>query len=746
MKPLFLSARRLWIVVFLGVFALAAAKPGPFGDDLRMTALTQDTLRRIMQDTLRPGQDSLMLTGRDSLMLAGRDSLILAGQDSLMLTDSIISLSQRELRRVARDSIRAVRDSIRSQPRMMESFYFPDSLYFKRILVWTHDRYINSAQMSTLDTLMNSTIYDHAFFKEDVGATYLGVAGSATLYHNYFKRPRVQRFDAYSPYIGESFTPESLPFYNTKSPYTELAYYGTFFANKQKEETNIKILHTQNLSPELNFSTSYKRFGGNGMLVNEATKTRTFTTALNYIGRQYIMHGGYIHNQVHQNNNGGVADEFWIRDTIVDVRTVPVYLQNSNSSLKKNTFFITQMYGIPIRLFKSDTLNVGEGTMMFLGHSGTFATYSRFYRDEIAVNNAAARAFYNDNFYYSPTSSQDSIRTQVIDNRFFIRLQPWSRNAIVSKLDGGIGYEFLSNYAFSPEYYLTGAKNQLQNNAYFYAGASGLFKNYFAWNALGRVDLTGYYQGDLSINGSVRFSAYPLEQGIHLTGNLKMEHRTPDWHTRYYFGNHRRWDESFDKILENKISANLEIPKWKLEAFFGYAMLTNNIHYNLEGIPQQSSEMLSIMSAYLKKDFHLWMLRFDHRILAQFSSNQEIMPLPLVSANLRYYFQFRIIPNALTAQIGADLTFNTKYYAPAYDPDTGNFRIQNQREIGNNPYIDAFANLTWKRATIFVKYINAAMPWPSGDYFSALGYIRPQKSIKFGVTWPFYIHASNQAL
>ncbi|MCL1973502.1 MAG: putative porin, partial [Bacteroidetes bacterium] len=676
------------------------------------------------------------------------DSIVMPVQDSLFLQDSIplhlIPLSKKELRQAVKDSIKAVRDSIRSQPRMMESFYFSDSLRYKRILVWTHDRYLNNSKMSTLDTLMNHTVHDYAFLKEDVGATYLGVAGTATLYHNYFKRKRVERFEAYNPYIGESFTPDNLPFYNTKSPSTHLAYYGTLFANKQKEETNIQIIHTQNLSPELNFSLSYKRFGGNGMLVNEATKTKSFTIGFNYIGKQYIMHGGYIYNRVDQNDNGGVSDETQIRDTIVDVRTVPVYLQNASSGLKNNTFFITQMYGIPIRLFKSDTLRVGEGTMMYLGHAGTFATYSRIYQDNIASNNTLAQEFYHHNFFYSPTTSQDSIRTRIIDNRFFIRLQPWSKEAIVSKLDGGVGYEFLSNYTFNPEYYLTGGKNQLQNNAYFYAGASGNFRQYFAWDALGRVDLSGYYQGDLSLDANVRFSAYPLEQGIHLIGNLTINNRTPDWYTHYYFGNHHRWELIFDKILETRISANLSIPKWKLEAFFGYAMITNNIYYDLSGIPQQSSELLNIMSAYLMKNFRLWIFRFDHRALLQVSSNQEQVPLPFVSANLRYYLQFPVVRNVLTAQLGADVTFNTKYYAPAYDPDTGIFRIQNERKIGNNPYIDAFVNLTWKRATIFVKYVNAAMPWPDADYFSALHYLRPQKAIKFGVTWPFYIHASNQ--
>ena len=33
------------------------------------------------------------------------------------------------------------------------------------------------------------------------------------------------------------------------------------------------------------------------------------------------------------------------------------------------------------------------------------------------------------------------------------------------------------------------------------------------------------------------------------------------------------------------------------------------------------------------------------------------------------------------------------------------------------------------------------MGWPnkSADYFSAAGYIAPQRALKFGIHWPFYI-------
>ena len=116
------------------------------------------------------------------------------------------------------------------------------------------------------------------------------------------------------------------------------------------------------------------------------------------------------------------------------------------------------------------------------------------------------------------------------------------------------------------------------------------------------------------------------------------------------------------------------------------------------------------------------------------------MPLPLLALNFRYYLQFDVVKKVMQMQIGANGTYTTKWYLPAYNPVLGVFHNQNETEYGNCPYIDAFVNLQWKRACIFIKAINVNMGWPSksADYFTADGYIAPQRAIKFGISWPFY--------
>ena len=762
---------------------------------------------------------------RDSLIMAG-DTLELMKFDSLYVKDSTetaiarhnawyASLTRKERKKYdaeqklpaliaaanrkieIKDSIRAYKDSvIEATPRILETFAFPDSMHYKRIVTWKHDRYFHTLEGlrdQSVDTSFNYNFHDLPIFREDVNASWLGVSGSPAQLYNYFKRQETDNAVFYTPYQIWSYTPENLPQFNTKTPYTELDYYGTLFANKEKEESNIRIRTTQNITPELNILLEYHRFGSRGMLKNEDTDNRNVVMAANYTGKKYLMHTGYIYDRIEKGENGGVVDTKMIRDTVVDPRELDVYLSNARNSLKRNTLFLDQTYRIPFtfldkeyrakkkeeklrmavkdsimatgdslaiaayneqeadRLEKeaetaaaSDTLKT-DITTAFIGHSSEYSVYRKKYTDNIT--DAFGKEFYNDRFYINPTQSQDSLRVMKFENRLFIRLQPWKSDGIVSKLDVGLGDKLANYFNFKPSDYIQGQSNVLMNSAYLYAGAQGQYQKYLEWDAFGKYSFLGYEANDFTIKANAVFKLYPfrkdrkspLELKAHFETNLK----EPDYYQQHLYTNHYRWDNDFGKISTTKVEGTLSIPRWKLDASFGYALLDNNIYYDTLGIVRQNTKPMSVMTASLRKDFKVWKFHFDHRLLFQLSSDKEVMPLPMLGLNFRYYAEFDVVKNAMTMQIGANGTFTTKWYAPAYNPVLGVFHNQNKEQYGNCPYIDAFVNVQWKRVSVFLKAVNLNMGWPneSADYFSAAGYIAPQRAFKIGITWPFYVQA-----
>lgn len=706
-------------------------------------------LLRARQDTIPAPKDTLVVIDVDTTdwfwqidtnrTLSYLDSSFTAYFDSLSrdLPDA------KDIKRAERKNRKDFRDSVRiATPRLLATFAISDSLYYRRLLMWTHERNFNTLELKDLDTTANYHFNDYPFFKKDVNATYLGVVGSATQSYNYFKREKMDVFPMFEPYLDYSYTPENMPQYNTKSAYTELAYWGTLFSVKAKEESEIKILTTQNITPALNFSLMYQRFGSKGMLVNENTDNRTFIVGLNYLGKKYLMNAGFINQIVNRTENGGIQDSFWIRDTTIDAKTIDVNLSNASNSLKRQTFYITHSLSIPMNFFRkdADSLALGEGTMAFIGHSGEYTKYHKTYSDEIGAKDTYGRDFYFNQFNINSTNSYDSLGVTRFENKAFLTLQPFDVDAIVSKISGGIGYQILSLYSFDPSYYISGQKHEVQHNAYFYAGASGRFKKYFEWDADGKYNFAGYNLNDFAINGRVKFSVYPIDEGIHLTGKFHTSLKEPHRFVQTLYSNHHVWNNNFGKTSETRIEGTLDIPKWKLQAFFGYALVSNMIYYDTLSVVRQHTAPISVMSAYLEKNFKVWWLHFDNRVLFQLSSNQDVLPLPSLSFNLRYYLQFDVVKEVMNMQVGLNAQYNTKYYAQSYSPDLGVFYNQNKELIGNTPYFDAFVNVQWKRACIFVKYTNTFINWPTSDYFSAYHYIKPQHGFKFGIFWPFYIH------
>ena len=948
---------------------------------IRGMSMPYDVMAGVPQGSLSVQADSVI--GQDSMLkdsLAEPDTLVIPDSlsvpdssvvsDSLLLPDSLAAadsvkvLTKRELKRMARDSvrkvkdaykdsvamvkqqkadsihrikdrIRTVKDSIRwSRPRVLETVFLPDSLYYDRIISWTTGTRVNEYRHADMDTTFNDWYTEYPFYKEDIDAVYLGTVGSAVQNVNFFKRREFDIFKAYAPYITYSHTPENMPFFNTKAPYTELAYWGTIFAFKDKEETNVRFMHTQNITPAWNLAVLFQGWKAAGILQKEATANNSLEVTTNYLGKRYVMNAGFIHHNIDREENGGIQDSYMVRDTTVDAKTIAVNLQNARNKLSRNTFFINHSYDILLesdlaRMTKAmdadsaftatvdslikvkmaayersvdaavaavkakaaaearaadslaaladstaamlmdslgtaldstgavldsatmsldsagvmidsaeavldsvvtavdtastasaagtaadsllsaqvrdslsaqvpdslssvskyaspedsiaavradsiatavadsllrasimDTLRpptedeiiasladsllfgqAGNSPRLTVGHIGEVSRFYRFYTDEIT--DEVGRNFYNNMFYINPTSSADSMRLFTVENKLFFKLQPWKRDAIVSEISGGVGYQWNSIYAFRPDMFLTGNRNIHQHNMYLYAGASGEYKKYLNWGATAQYSFLGYYQNDFNVDAHVGVSFYPFKdksEPITLNGRFSTSLKEPDWFSQHYYSNHYVWDNDFGKTSTTKIEASLDIPKWKMEAYFGYALVNNYLYNDTLGIARQNTGLINVMSAYLRKDFKIWWFHLDNQILFQYSSDKNTLPLPMLTFHMRYYIEMEAVKNVLTVQLGADARMNTPYYAPAYNPALGTFQLQTRELIGYNPYIDIFLNLQWKRVNIFLKVINVGEGWPTGaSSFSAYHYIRPTLGFKFGIHWPFYI-------
>lgn len=640
----------------------------------------------------------------------------------------------------------AIRDSIvENTPRILETFALPDSMLYKRIISWKTDPDFHKMKVEIPDTSFNKYFYDYPFQRNDVNATWLGMAGSPVQTYNAQKRSSGDPADFITPNETWTYSMANLDWYNTKTPYTELAYWGTLIGKRAKESDNIHILTTQNITPGFNFRLSFDRWGGGGMLDREETANKTSVVSANYLGKRYQMHFGYIHNKVTRQENGGIVDDDkWIRDTIVDSRDIPIRLTAANSEMKKNSVFLEQQLRIPfsfinrMKASRDSTFTFDEKdqdlTTAFVGHSTEFTAYVRKFEDS---SNGVATA--------------DSQRVSVFHNKVFLRLQPWSRDAIVSKIDVGIGDYLRNYYAPSVDDPLSGS-SIIQNTAYVYAGVEGQFRKYFQWDAKADYAFAGNDFSDFGVQANARCNLYPFRRSktspLSIGAHFETSLRAPTYYQQHTIASQHKWDNDFSKQSLTRIGGDIDIPYWKAKASVGYSLFANTVYYDSDCVIRQSPDPVSVFSASIRKDLVLGnFLHLDNQLLFQMSSNQEVVPVPMLAVNAKYFVQFVAAKdratrtrNVLVMQIGANAWYNTQWYSPGWNPVLGVFFNQNEFLYENGPRIDAFVNMQWKRACIFLKFENIGGGWPMNrrDFFTASHYVNTKSTFKIGIFWPFY--------
>ena len=667
-----------------------------------------------------------------------------SAQDSIPVVDSIPPVvdSASQLPRAGKEGLAGEVAGNVNSGSTLDTYLFEDWHKTPFVFSWKHNPYFNTVDRRLpVDTLINGNFPDYPFQKKDVGATFLGTSGGAALTHDYFKREDNEGLWFFSPFTDYMLTRNNVPFYNSKGPFTILTYHTS--GQKKISEDDLTALFSQNITPEWNVGLYYQRYGTRGVYENQYTDNRVFTFFTSYAGKRYTAHAGYIYNGILSEENGGITREFYVRDTVMEAEVISVNLPakpdgkaRALNKLRSNTFFLTQAYGLPIDLFRrSDTLKTGDRTMVYLGHSFEYVRQYRTYWDE-AMNDPSIT--YYTNYYLNPNESRDSTFKSSLDNRIFIRLQPWASNAIISTIDGGVGVDFSTYHGFSPGAYLTGLSSSSYTDMYLYARVSGVLSRYFRWSGFGSYSISGYRQNDMLIDANAQLSLYPFSRQLNLTGRFLLQNSEPDYFQQSYHSNHFIWNNSFSKTTESRIEVALSLPDYALEVGLRQSVVSNYVYMDGDAMPQQESDAVSITSFYLQKNFKAGILRSDNRILFQLTSHDNVIPLPPVSLNSKLYIESPLVKNVLTGQLGLDVYYHTRYYVQGYNPAVGMFYNQSIRKVGDYPMADVFANFKWKRATIFVKLSHADQGMFNKDYFSAYLYPRNKRMIRFGLSWHFY--------
>ncbi len=623
----------------------------------------------------------------------------------------------------------------------LESYLFSDSIRARNHFVWTLDMERNSINLKTIDSMLNIFQVDYPYLRQDVGSAYLGNLGGAAIPLNYFTRPEYEDFGFASAYDVYFFTPGRVPFYNVKTPFTQFSYFTA--GQKARAEETLGLSHAQNISPSSGFNMDYKSRGTKGIYNWQKARDKNLSLAFSHTGKKYTVHAGYIYNAAILRENGGIEDDKWITDTILEqTGVIPINLYDATNKLKNNIYYAVQSYGIPLRRLSDDDFSIADRTTLYVGLSTQYSRFSKVYADTRngSTQPVDGTVFY-DNWYVNPAATHDSIFESLLSNKAFIQIQPWSRDAVVGLIDGGAGIDLHHYYQMSMNQYLagpSGGKTDRQS-IYVYGSVEGKLMRYADWSGNLKFHPAGWRQGDLDFGADLSLHVYSKNRPISLSGSFRSVLRTPGFWDENYFSNHFAWSNSFKKENETRLDVTFSVPHLALELGGYQSVLTDKIFYGPDCMPAQASGSVSVTGLYASKNFRFAGFRLDNRVLLQWSTAQRVVPVPMASMFMTYYYDFTVVKNVLHMQVGLDGRYNTPYYAFGYMPATAQFYNQREKQMGDYVMIDAFAAAKWKRMRIMLKmqHLNDDL-WGTRNYFSVLHYPLNKRILKLGFSWGFY--------
>ena len=178
--------------------------------------------------------------------------------------------------------------------------------------------------------------------------------------------------------------------------------------------------------------------------------------------------------------------------------------------------------------------------------------------------------------------------------------------------------------------------------------------------------------------------------------------------------------------------------KWKVRIAVSLFTQSNYIYWSGAGLPQQFSESLNGFNASLAKDFKVWHIHIDNEFMYQTFNAGNVVSFPEFIVRSSLYYQSDLFNNALQTKTGIEVRYNPDYYAPAYQPATGQFLIQRNAELPYFPVVDFFFVVKVKAVRGFLMIQNLSQGILGNGNFSAYHYPMPDRAFKVGFEWMFW--------
>lgn len=566
----------------------------------------------------------------------------------------------------------------------------------------------------------------------------------------YFDRQKNVDFlfaDPYAPYI---ITPQQVKYYHTTTPYSTVAYKKGFVTDLAQND--ISFSFTGNVSRRTNLGMTIDYLNSFGRFANQEGKTVFGSIFGSYNGDHYSLQSSFTWNTLSNFENGGLSNPSDLQG-VLQPEDMPVKMRGM-SALRYISGYLNHYYSICVERERKVNYRERDEEGKWVKKDSIKIEYVPVttFRHIFEVNDATKRYVEKSigqsilpNLYRDSTATNDSVACLTIKNTLAVTFEEefntWLKfGAMVYAMNENQRHILIDTLLPAPDLPDSIYLPEWSNNTYI---GGALYKNrgkHIHYGFDGNVCLVGYKLGEFQVNGHMDAGFRLGKDSMTIAAKAFFRNETPDYYLQHYRSNHYQWENTFQKTLRLHVSGEVAYPtQWvKPKLNVSFENITKHIYFDTNGLPKQMDGNIQVLAADLQLNITTPWINLDNHVIYQHASSDKL-PLPALTLYHNLYYHgcwFK----ALDAQIGVDMRFFTKYYAPILNPALGQFCVQNQEQVGNYPVMNVYANFYVRslRLKLFAQYQHFNASFMGKQYFEMPGYPMAPDMFRAGLAWHFY--------
>lgn len=597
---------------------------------------------------------------------------------------------------------------------------------------------------------------------------YLGNLGSPRMSRIFFNRKDAAPTIFMQPFSSFYVAPDEVKFTNSNIPYTNLSYYNA--GNKINGEEEFKSYFSLNVNKRLAFGFNIDYQYGRGYYQKQSVSNFNGGIFGSYIGEKYQLQAVMNSFNMKMNENGGITNDQYITrpenmaagKKEYESTTIPVNLDQAANRNNDIYFYLTHRYRLGFYRDNieikdkpnnnmgiiNDSLPTPKDTIIteeFIPVTSFIHTFNiERSRHEFRATNEPT-GFFPSKYYLDKSNSNDSTTALSVRNTLGVALLEGFNKYAKAGLTAYITHRVSRYDLMNVDSINTKRPIQRYTEQEVYVGGElakrqGKLLHY---NVNGEVGILDKAIGQFQVNGNLDLNFRLGKDTVNFLAKGYIKNTLPSFYMRHYHSNHYTWDNNgMKKEFRTRIEGQLNVKRWGTNLRAGVENIKNYTYFNQQAMPEQCGDNIQVISAILKQDFKLGIFHLDNEVAWQKSSNETVLPLPQLSLYHNLYLLTKIAKKVLTVQLGAELAYFTKYYAPAYAPGIQQFHLQptdDQVEIGGYPFVNVYVNMHLKRTRIYVMASNLMQGMGNRAGFTVPHYpVNPRQWFRFGISWNFY--------